>query len=1505
MAENKSGGWFKKMREEAAERNAAWDARKAVETPELDAAVGNTGSKKSNIWTDLVVATKDAARDGSLTGTAQVQVGEGVDDYDYARLDRLSNKEYKDTGFGQFGANRTASRLSQDASLAWNTYLQSPNETNRKYAEAASKAAEQFQLKNTEALDDVNAKATLLTKDLAGYLPQLKDQTVASLGGRLLTAPFGLGKYGAAAARGAYSADVMRGAAFKTLTDLGIDEDTALRAASDEAFIAGLLDSADALLEFGLMGTNKFFKTLGGVATGAAAETAKDVASQSLIKKMLKGLGKYGLNITEEGLQEGLQQAISIANSERVASGDADSGKLDLAKRALSLYWDRLKGEASAENTAEIKAAEKGGARLAALLGGLEMAGTNLSTRSLQQQMQPAPAQQQEANNPVADVLTAEKQKTTQGTTTQQPNDVVDALFGEEQRTAPEPVPSVIEDVQDAVADWMEDEHFDPQPSYTGEAGGFAFNAIRGEDGFTVTVLKDGAVVGSQSVQSLTEVPKAVDSVVQTQSQWREQQGPQVQQEQQAQQEQQPQSEQAPPEQGSNDFRAEGYSEGGKASSNFGQSTEGQPGGTERTSQTPTTVRNSRVTTEEMRDIIDRKGSAGRYNYWAITNDETVQKASETIAREGWDTAYANWIKAVNDGKAGDQITAIGAILYNHALSAGNEELASDILCVYQEALRNTARGLQAGKIIQSLSPDSRLYMIQRSISRYASDLGLDNDIVLSDEVKKAYREAKTEAERDAVVTQMQEEVAAQMPTTWLERWNALRYVNMLGNFKTQGRNLAGNATSRALSGMRNAVRTFIESIVYAKDPSKRTSSYFAGEHKAVGRRDFRNTMGDIVMGDNKYSDNSPQGFMRGVQEKKRIFRSSLMENYRKVTNKAMQKGDQIFSEEAYGRAIGGWMKAKGISVEKFSAMLDAEEAGTISKTDAKLLEDGRMFAVQEAQEITFRDDNAFSKWISKAGRGKDTPKAVRVLSEGLLPFRKTPANVLVRATEYSPIGLIETAYKAVQMNKPGSEITSTDIINSLSKSLTGTGLFIIGSALKNSGWLTGGEDDEKQAGFDDLRGSQDWALFLPDGTNFTMDWASSVAFPLFMGAEFAAAVGEDGVQWADLDDAMMSIADPLLEFSMMQGINDTLSNVKYSDNSLMQMAAQTAVSYLTQGLTNSLLGQFERTFEGGNRGRKETFVDKDSGIPAWLQRSIGKASAKTPGLDYQQVDYIDAWGRTQDYENPLLNGLGQFLSPGYVSTDRSTAVDDELQRLYDAGKTTVFPQRFGQSDEITLYDADGKSVGKRHLTAEEYEQFNRTMGQTRLELTEALVKSSQYKAMDDAEKAKAIGNIYEYGKALAKLEVEPNTKVDSWVKEAMASSDPAKYIGLYSAAQNLEPWGDSESVSPWQKVKYVAESAGEDADEFIPMFFSTNSNYPKKYELARERGYSAERFAEFYEAFSTIESDRDANGKSLKNVRKKVIKHLVDAGWPEQYANEMYNLFNTDDKNKLNDWSW
>jgi hypothetical protein len=495
----------------------------------------------------------------------------------------------------------------------------------------------------------------------------------------------------------------------------------------------------------------------------------------------------------------------------------------------------------------------------------------------------------------------------------------------------------------------------------------------------------------------------------------------------------------------------------------------------------------------------------------------------------------------------------------------------------------------------------------------------------------------------------------------------------------------------------------------------------------------------------------------------------------------------------------------------------------------------------------------------------------------------------------------VNTAVKAIQARKPTSEITGTDVINSLAKSLTGTGIFAAGILFRNAGWLTGDEDDEKQEGFDSLRGGQEYALTLPDGTSITLDWVSPSSIPLFMGVQLADAVNEGGFQWKDLESSLTSITEPMIQMSMLQCVNDTLDGIKYSDNNLMQIATSAAVNYLTQGLTNSILGQAERSKEDH---RMENFVDRGSDLPDWLQRSLGKASAKTPGWDYQQVDYIDAWGRTQDNGDARTNAVNQFFNPAYVSSDRSTAADSELQRLYDLGYTSVFPQRFAQSDEITTRDAEGNSIGKRHLTAEEYEQFNRTMGSTRLELTESLIGSAQYKNMSNDERAKAIENIYAVGKAKAMLEVDPSYKPDSWVREALEAKDPAKYIGLYSAAQKLQPWGDNESVSSWQKVQYVAKTAGKDADDYVPLFFDTDSNYPKKYELARERGYSAERFAEFYEAYSTIESDRDANGKSLGNVRQKVIADLVRKGWPEQYANEMYNLFKAD-RTKLNDWSW
>lgn len=1411
MAEKKSGGrvrqWFENMRDE----------NMAVPTPELDAAVGNAGAKKTAGVGDIVSAlwagAKEAGPSGSIANISAQQLHEQEREFQYDRLDRLDDKKHKDTFVGQFGANRTLGRLSQDANIAWSEYARNPTKDNRDYAEAVSKAAEKFQLTNAEALDDVNAKATLLTKDLASYLPQFKDQTAAQIGGGALGLVVGGGptgaKVGAAAASGMYSANVMRGAAFKTLLDLGIDEDTARKAANDEAFISGLLESGDTLIDLATLGTGKLITTLGK----GTAKTAAKAGATGLVGKMLKGLGKYGLNITEEGLQEGLQQAISIANAGRVEGGDADAGKLDLARRSLSLYWDRLRGEASAEDTAEIKAAEAGGARLAALLGGAAMAGSAIANRGVQQR--------QEQTSP---------------------------LVIEQEQKQEAPAQSAQEQVSPLI--------------------------IEGEK-------------KQESVPPTTEQPPLSDTPEQQTSFGGDEQptGPFHPINEQAQQETQAERGRGPVEIPIRDINGQ------------------------LTPKTASTLANAKITPNDFAAALQKDVEAGKFPRIPFTDAAAIAGAEKTITDLGWNEAMKQYESAVRNGQSSKSITTLGITLYNNALNSGTPEgtlAAMNVASLLIENSKTTAQAQQAMSIINKLSPEGRLYMVVRSVENIQQGLAAKfgekaPNLKINPELLNEYRDALVKGDEAAAkeaMTNITKDIASQVPATWQEQLQAWRYLAMLGNFRTQVRNIVGNLGFVPFRVMKNALATVGEQ--FLPEGMERTKAILNRNSAAdmallqVAGMDYANVE-DAIMSGGKYQD----GLQSEVDKERTIFNNRLLEGYRKFVGDAMNKGDTIFSRRVYTAALAMYLKANGFTAADF----------TNGKMSEEQIARAREVAIQEAARATYRDASWLSEGLNKLtsgarraaqsnGKGSGVAKVGNLFVEGVLPFKKTPANVLARAIDYSPAGIIKGVVQMHKDVKAGK--SAAEAIDSLAAGLTGTGVMLLGAFLRNEGILSGSEDeDDKQAGFDSLQGQQNYALTVGD-KNYTIDWLAPGAVSLFVGAEIMDAMQDKGLTFREVYKSLLDIADPIVEMSMLSGVQDMLETGKYGDAGLDAYIATMAMNYLSQFIP-TLFGQIERSTE---TGREETYRynDEHSGVLGPQgQRFVGTLMNKLP-TEYNQVDYIDAWGRTQDYEKG--NFFNQMFNPSYISSDRSTAADSELQRLYDLGYTSVFPQRFAQSDEIATRDAEGNSIGKRHLTAEEYEQFNRTMGATRLELAESLIGSAQYKNMSNDEKAKAIENIYAVGKAKAMLEVDPSYKPDSWVLEALEAKDPAKYIGLYSATQKLQPWGDNESVSPWQKVKYVAGTAGEDADDYVPLFFDTDSNYPKKYELARERGYSAERFAEFYEAFSTIESDRDANGKSLENVRKKVIKHLVDAGWPEQYANEMYNLFKAD-RTKLNDWRW
>lgn len=753
----------------------------------------------------------------------------------------------------------------------------------------------------------------------------------------------------------------------------------------------------------------------------------------------------------------------------------------------------------------------------------------------------------------------------------------------------------------------------------------------------------------------------------------------------------------------------------------------------------------------------------GNLSYVPVENSTLAENATQGIENNGgWEVAHTKWVKAVSSGKTSPELVAMGATLLNNA---GNTSTVSageylDLLTDYSELLHRSGQALQAARILKTLSPEGRLYAIQRSVESMVEEMKNGQDITINPNLIDAYREAQSDEARDYALSNIEQNIADQIPSTLLDKWTALRYVNMLGNFKTQGRNIGGNAVMGVTAKAKNELRAGIEHLASAVTGGKyeRTTSLFVSpELLNAARLDFTKVR-DAALGESKYMDapGSTQ-IQRSINDKRQIFSIPVLEAYRKATNWAMEQGDVIFSRATYADALAGYLKAHGYTAEQLSN-------GSIP-TEA--LDKARLFAIKEAQEATFRDTNAVSKAVSSIGRGPNAGKVTKVISEGILPFRKTPANVAVRAEEYSPLGVLNTVVKTVQAVKGRGNVTGNDVINSLSKTLTGSSLFYLGWVLAKSGLLRGKDDDEGREAFDKLNGHQDYSLELPDGTSYTMDWMTPAAMPIFMGAQLFNVSDENGIDLKAIESALSSIGDPLIEMSMLSGVNDALGNIKYADNNIVQFLANASVSYLTQGLTNTLLGQVERTTE---TTRQTTFTDRNSEMPAWLQPAIGKASAKTPGVDYNQRDYIDAWGRTQSTGDVSQRIFQNFFSPGYTSAVKDDAVSSELQRLYDAGQVDVLPK---YSDEST-------KIGDTTLGAlpkEQYTEFVTTKGRTQYELVGELFNSQKYKKMDDDGKAAAVKAIYDYATGKAKLAVDPNSDVAKWIARASKESDPLPTI--------------------------------------------------------------------------------------------------------------------------------
>lgn len=804
--------------------------------------------------------------------------------------------------------------------------------------------------------------------------------------------------------------------------------------------------------------------------------------------------------------------------------------------------------------------------------------------------------------------------------------------------------------------------------------------------------------------------------------------------------------------------------------------------------------------------MLEQQIADGKLSFDTIHDTDAVARAQAAMQEKGFDGAFEQYRQAVRSNIATKDNTALGQQLLIQAMRSGDTASTAELLALYTRNSTTAAQAMQAQSIFRKLSPEGQLLAVQKAVSdlntKYGTDVQLDEGDVAD------FLNAESDEARQEVTQRIVEKAAQSVPGTFRAKYDTLRYLAMLGNPRTHIRNILGNTFFQAPVAVKNRVGAVVEAAASAVTGGKveRTKSIFGanpfGKLAAECRADWENAK-DFLGQHSKYLEGQTSLF--NIEQEADAFSNGNLlgrgiNKAADLNSRALEAEDTAAKKWIYTQSLAGYLKANGCK--------------SISDADTALLNRARSYAAEEALRNTFNDKNAASDAVSKLGGAirSDNPfvKFGGYIVEGVMPFKRTPTNIAVRAVEYSPIGAVLGAAEVVRGAKSGDMAQVSKGLDRVASGVSGTALMAAGFLAAGAGYVTGGEDeDEKQQGFNDLTGHQSYAFEAKNGTSVTLDWLAPEAIPFFVGVELYNQGIDGGVSFDDMWDAVKNASAPMLEMSMLQGLNDTFENAAYAknrgDSVLGSVVSSALTNYATQ-IFPTIGGQLERSSE---EQRMTTYTDKNGKLPTDIQYAIGKVSQKIPGWDYQQMPYIDAWGRTEESGDALVRSINNLFNPAYVSQVDVDKVEQELQRLKDAtGDGGVFPARAAR-----YFTVNGE---RKDLTAEEYQRYAKTIGNTSYQLVKEGTGSAAYRSMSDSEKAAYIDRLYAYADQTAKSSISAY-KMEPWVQNAKNAKQeigvsPAEYMALY------EKYGSSfMSGKAYEKVKQ-AVSAGLSVDEYVQM---------------------------------------------------------------------------------------
>lgn len=672
------------------------------------------------------------------------------------------------------------------------------------------------------------------------------------------------------------------------------------------------------------------------------------------------------------------------------------------------------------------------------------------------------------------------------------------------------------------------------------------------------------------------------------------------------------------------------------------------------------TVLNSNQADAILKEAIEEQG----INYTKLTNTETLENARKII-NESTEKARS----MVSDGNKIDAETmAIGQELILKYQNEGRYDEAIDLL----EDI--SKRGTEAGQAIQALSmwkkltPEGMLSYAQRKINKYNSSVGSNKGIKLSEDNAKTIVEAMQEVSKmeegrakDIELARVNQYINDLIPSSFEDKVDSFRYINMLFNPKTMIKNVGGNVINTGMGSIRDTIGSGIDKLVSNKTGIRTTGLPNFGAMGEGFKKGLKETVEDYKNGVDtsmELKDGARGNALKDIP---------LLGKAEKLTGFGLKLGDTPFYEAKSNEFLQNYIKLNGID--------------DISKLPAEVLEEANRVGL----ESTYQQKTGLGDAVNKLKNSKFTP--LRLLTKSILPFSQTPSAILDTSLNYTSVGAVRGARniaKALNSNNT-SDILSNQRkgVNQLSSGILGTGLIGAGYAGAKSGALTGSLSDDRDIyNLQKQSGMQPYSLKAGDTYN-SLEFAQPAASPLMIGADMAQG------NLNPLETAINSITDN----SYLSGLKN--AGEAFSEDGAMGLIKQGAKNYASQLLPfGTLANQINKTLDPTV---KDTYSSNE------VEREVKKAMSKYPGLSQILPQSVDTVGEGKVYNEGQELGtsiLNNFLNPSTMSYYNPSDVEaNALDMYYETGDTVQAPSY--HSGSIT-------NKGKTYnLTDEEMREYS------------------------------------------------------------------------------------------------------------------------------------------------------------------------------------------------------